>query len=482
MFIKRICLATAIAALPALAAASTSTPDIVTQTTSAGGSVPVQVSQPTLELTPLIRVQSDVFQTFGEVKWFGGNFAPRGYALAHGQTLQIADNPTLFSRLGTTYGGDGRTTFKLPDLRGRAVLGAGQTAQLGRLYGADAVTLTENNLPAHSHQTADSFTTSSFGAGPGAVAPVDVRMPSVALNYRINQIGTFPSRSEVILGDAPLQSTQDASIGDNAQIATVFMDAGLSSSATNNSLPTDGRLLDIGTNAVFFSLIGTTYGGDGRTNFGVPDTQDRLVMGEGNGPGLTDRRLGDVYGADQQTATGTPQHAHTDDAGATSVAGVADAMLNVMEESLTMNYIVSLNGTYPLRGPGGVSSPSIEPFLGEIALFAGNFAPRGWAFADGQLLSISQNTSLFSIFGTNFGGDGRTSFGLPDLRGRVPIGSENLFGDTRAGVQAVSLTGQYLPAHTHDVARPAPVPLPAGLALMVSAFGGLIALRRRRAA
>ncbi len=63
-----------------------------------------------------------------------------------------------------------------------------------------------------------------------------------------------------------------------------------------------------------------------------------------------------------------------------------------------------------------------EPFLGQIIMFGGNFAPRSWAFCDGQLLPISQNQALFSILGTIYGGDGRTTFALPDLRGRVAIG------------------------------------------------------------
>ena len=63
----------------------------------------------------------------------------------------------------------------------------------------------------------------------------------------------------------------------------------------------------------------------------------------------------------------------------------------------------------------------MTPFIGQIMSFGGNFAPRGWAFCDGQLLAISQNTALFSILGTTYGGDGRTSFGLPELRGRFPL-------------------------------------------------------------
>ena len=62
-----------------------------------------------------------------------------------------------------------------------------------------------------------------------------------------------------------------------------------------------------------------------------------------------------------------------------------------------------------------------EPFIGEIIMFGGNFAPRGWALCDGQLLAINQNSALFSILGTTYGGNGRTTFGLPDLRGRVPM-------------------------------------------------------------
>src|SRR5438874_11208110 len=63
-----------------------------------------------------------------------------------------------------------------------------------------------------------------------------------------------------------------------------------------------------------------------------------------------------------------------------------------------------------------------EPFYGEIVMFAGNFAPRGWALCHGQLLAISQNTALFSILGTTYGGNGQTTFALPDFRGRVPVG------------------------------------------------------------
>lgn len=98
-----------------------------------------------------------------------------------------------------------------------------------------------------------------------------------------------------------------------------------------------------------------------------------------------------------------------------------------------------------------------EPLLGEIKLFAGNFAPRGWALCDGQLLSISQNTALFSLLGTTYGGDGRTTFALPDLRGRVPIHAGNGPGLSSkslgelSGTETNVLSISNLPSHSHTI-------------------------------
>lgn len=97
----------------------------------------------------------------------------------------------------------------------------------------------------------------------------------------------------------------------------------------------------------------------------------------------------------------------------------------------------------------------MEPFIGQVVLFAGNFAPRSWAFCDGQLLAISSNTALFSILGTMYGGDGRTSFALPDLRGRTPRGPRSGPGlqpvnvGERGGREDVTLTVSNLPSHNH---------------------------------
>jgi microcystin-dependent protein len=103
-----------------------------------------------------------------------------------------------------------------------------------------------------------------------------------------------------------------------------------------------------------------------------------------------------------------------------------------------------------------------EPFIGQIQMFGFNFAPRGWAFCDGQLLPISQNTALFSLLGTTYGGDGRTTFALPDLRGRVPIhegqgaGLSDYRLGQRAGAETTTLSIANLPAHNHAASAAGP--------------------------
>ena len=173
----------------------------------------------------------------GTIFLFAGNFAPRGYALCAGQLLPISQNSALFAILGTTYGGNGTSTFALPDLRGRAPIGAGagpgvQPVTLGQISGANNVTLLQNNLPAHTHlvnvnsgagtqaSATNNFlaTTNDPGTGnslpsympaltPGAHLntaslsltgsgnPVSVQNPILGITYIIAVNGVFPSRN-----------------------------------------------------------------------------------------------------------------------------------------------------------------------------------------------------------------------------------------------------------------------------------------------
>jgi microcystin-dependent protein len=160
---------------------------------------------------------------------FGGNFAPRGWALCQGQILSIAQNTALFSLLGTTYGGNGQTTFALPDLRGRAPVGQGQgpglsSYDLGEVTGTESTTLQINNMPQHTHQlfatsqdansgkpsgkflavtSASTYNATGDGTAmsPQAVAPVGGNIPFsniqpvLCVNFIIALEGIFPSRN-----------------------------------------------------------------------------------------------------------------------------------------------------------------------------------------------------------------------------------------------------------------------------------------------
>jgi microcystin-dependent protein len=91
-----------------------------------------------------------------------------------------------------------------------------------------------------------------------------------------------------------------------------------------------------------------------------------------------------------------------------------------------------------------------QPYVGEIRMFAGNFPPVGWMFCDGQLLPISENETLFNLIGTTYGGDGQSTFALPDLQGRLPmhVGNNFILAET-GGVESVTLTTQQIPIHNH---------------------------------
>ena len=95
-----------------------------------------------------------------------------------------------------------------------------------------------------------------------------------------------------------------------------------------------------------------------------------------------------------------------------------------------------------------------QPFVGEIRMFGGNFAPAGWMLCDGQLLPISENETLFNLIGTTYGGDGQSTFALPDLQGRVPVhcgGPQNYVLGENGGVETVTLTTQQIPSHNHPI-------------------------------
>ena len=118
-----------------------------------------------------------------------------------------------------------------------------------------------------------------------------------------------------------------------------------------------------------------------------------------------------------------------------------------------------------------------QPFVGQVIMFGGNFAPAGWATCSGQLLPISEYETLFNLIGTTFGGDGQSTFGLPDLQGRIPIhngqgsGLSNYVLGQAAGTETVTLTIQQIPAHNHLIgvpSTPANQSVPAGNTILAN--------------
>jgi microcystin-dependent protein len=162
----------------------------------------------------------------GEIRLFGGNFAPLGWALCDGSVLPISENETLFNLIGTIYGGDGQSTFALPDLRGRVPIHIGHGHVQGELSGAETVTLSTAQLPPHTHALMASSATATAAAGPagnvpaaasnvqfygpsapdramsaaalspaGASRPHDNMAPFLGITFIISLFGIFPSQS-----------------------------------------------------------------------------------------------------------------------------------------------------------------------------------------------------------------------------------------------------------------------------------------------
>jgi microcystin-dependent protein len=289
--------------------------------------------------------------------------------------------------------------------------------------------------------------------------------PSLALNYSIVTQGAYAGPA--------------SNSGGGPFIGEVRLTA--RNSVPNSEDPTNGQLRPINQNPPLFTIIGTTYGGNGVTTFGMPDLRGRAAMGAGAAPGLTSRGLGETDGTEAVTMTEAqmPQHSHTlpPTPLMTGPAGGSQPLPN-MQPSLALNYLIATDGIFPARQ----ASNNQETFLGEIVLFAGNYAPTDFHIADGSLLPVASNEALFEVLGTTYGGDGVTVFALPDLRGRAALQpgtgpglTERMLAET-LGAETVTLTTAQLAPHTHDAV---PEPSAGVLALLGAAS---VAMRRRRRA
>ena len=365
-----------------------------------GSGLPVATEQPSLGLTYLVRTNGPNVGDAGQVVLFAGGYAPGGFAVANGQLLPINQNQALFSQLGTTYGGDGINDFALPNLSGRTVVGTGQGAglanrNLGSVAGATTETLTAGELP-------------PFGGASGITSgnqPLPTLQPSLALNQGVVTRGLFPSPTG--------PEAQGPVIGQVLTYAGSALPTGL--------VPASGAQLPINQQQALFSLIGDTYGGNFPVTFAVPNLAGRAVTEAGAAPGLTAQSLGASAGAPSTTLTvaNLPPQPLKLANGTMSIVGGGQAF-SVQQPSLAMHYIIAVQGMFPTML--GVVPDGI-PFLGEISLYAGTLAPVGWDFADGQILSIAENPALFSVIGDTFGGNGISTFALPNLVDRLAVGT-----------------------------------------------------------
>jgi VCBS repeat-containing protein len=352
----------------------------------------------------------------GTIRTFAGDFSIGNTYYAEGQLEAINQNVALFSLLGTFYGGDGKSTYALPDLGGKVMIGQGvgsdgQSHDVGEQEGSATVSLTTLNLPGTGSQ------------------PFDNDQPSLTITYCILTQGVFPTNNSGGF------STQV--IGEVVAFAGNF--------APGAYLPCDGRSLAISQYETLYAVIGNRYGGSvDEGTFKLPDLQGRAIMGASS-----DAALGTVVGLNSMTIT---------TANLPSSMGGFQVPLDNREPSLELNYIVATQGIFPSADSGGLEGTM--PYMGEIMAFAGDIAhiPQGWALADGRELAINVNQPLFSLLGFTYGGNGSTTFRLPNLINRVVIGVDhdaNIQVGRNLGSDTITLTTSTTPDRAPALSVPA---------------------------
>ncbi len=340
MIFKRALLASALLGL-------TATPLVAATTGTTGGSASFSTYQPSLALTQNFSLNgifpigtdpanvgggTDHFAT-AMVRTLATGFSP-GNRLADGRHFSIGSNPALFSVIGNQYGGNGVNDFAIPDLRGATISGAsspsGQLAlgnyQVGVTAGAAMTALDISQIPGHSHSLTGGGNTGMTGGG----MAFSHAQPTLSMQYLIAANGVYPSG-----GGSAVSIGQVAAFGGN------YLPSGW--------LPADGSLVSISDYSTLFSLVGTRFGGNGTTNFALPDLRGRTIVGAGAGPGLTAVALGEAFGDTLMTLTMAqlPAHDHTLMGGGDTGLTGGGMPLSLRQPSLGLNYLIALDGVFP---------------------------------------------------------------------------------------------------------------------------------------
>ena len=316
---------------------------------------------------------------------FAGNYAPSGWAFCDGQLLKVSDHEALSRMLGAAYGGDGKTTFALPDMRGRIALHRGGGFNHGERGGSELADISAAQVPGHNHTASQvnqsggkSYTgtpvsvvtaarpISALTADPGSIAA-----PAGGDNAHDNLQSYLCIHFIIALsGDMEPVSLLEPFIGEIRLFAGTFTPKGW--------LRCDGQSLPVSDSPELFSVLGTTYGGDGRNAFSLPDLRGRASMHAGIGQGLTLRKLGESGGSEavELAESQLPYHSHqtmaVPDAGAAGgttlisapgvgAPGASHALMhdqlisnagvgqphNNLQPYAVLNYIIAAHGLVP---------------------------------------------------------------------------------------------------------------------------------------
>lgn len=293
---------------------------------------------------------------------FAGNYAPRGWAFCDGQELRSDAFPDLYAAIGTTWGGDGASTFALPDLRGRVPVHVGRGFAYGQRGGSELAGLAAEHVPGHQHTAASAGGAMAVSTGSAVGVAVDARpivgtlaegyASSAGADNMHDNVQPFLSLHFIIAlgGDIEPVSMTGSITGEVRMFAGRGVPKGWRRC--------DGQVLEIAENPSLFSVIGTTYGGDGISGFALPDLRERVALHAGQGDGLSLRRLGESGGSAgvELTESQLPYHSHqlVQSAGSTAVVvGQAGGNGNLggsephnnLQPYLVVNYLIATKGS-----------------------------------------------------------------------------------------------------------------------------------------
>ena len=363
----------------------------------------------------------------GEIRPVAFDFAPSGWAFCEGQSLPINQNQALYALIQNTYGGN-NVSFNLPDLRGRVPIGQGQgpglpNYVLGQKVGAAQPSLSAANLPSHKHALPDGGSTASSGTG----TPMDNVQPALALNLLIRNNG------ELMIAAWQYQPHGWARC--------------------------NGQLFPIPQYELLFNTIGSIYGGDGESNFRLPDLRGRAIVGTNEGSSWP---IGASFGTTNQVlpAAVMPAHTHSVNDGQTGSAGGTGATLDNHQPSLVMKWLIALYGSFPSPN-GSMSSPA----TGEMRIIAGSSAVglgnNGWVPCNGNAYPDVEAYGV--LVGDIYG----SYAAVPDLRGRLNSHADATLAVGRvAGETTFTISAANLAAHAHGLPAEIDVQDPTGTRLL----------------